>query len=82
MSWVERAERALDAKGAPLEEGEVVLRGARPPILDAEGVRAVAAPLFAAVKRETSQPSALSSPMMAWTCVCAAWPGRGFSSAR
>ena len=49
MSWVERAERALDAKGAPLEEGEVVLRGARPAILDAEGVRAVAAPLFAAV---------------------------------
>ena len=49
MTWVERAERALDAQGAPLEEGEVVLRGARPPILDAEGVRAVAAPLFAAV---------------------------------
>lgn len=46
-SWVERAERAIE--GGALEEGDVVLRGARPPILDAEGVRAVAAPLLCAV---------------------------------
>lgn len=47
MSWVQRAERALE--GGPVAEGDVLLRGARPPLLDAEGYRAVAAPLLAAV---------------------------------
>lgn len=47
MSWVQRAERALE--GGPVADGDVVLRGARPPFLDAEGYRAVAAPLLAAV---------------------------------
>lgn len=46
-SWVERAERALG--GGALHEDEVVLRGARPPFLDAEGIRAVASPLLCAV---------------------------------
>lgn len=65
-SWVARAERALGPPGGALESrspqldrDEVVLRGGHPPLLDAEGVRAVASPLFcallwaAAVFRET-----------------------------
>lgn len=46
-SWVERAEAAL--RGASPGSDDVVLRGHRPVLLDAEGIRAAAAPLLAAV---------------------------------
>lgn len=45
--WIRRAELALGGAGAGPED--VVLRGHRPVVLDAEGIRAVAAPLLAAV---------------------------------
>ncbi len=47
MSWVERAEKALAGGGSG--DDVTVLRGQRPLVLDAEGMRAVAAPLLAAV---------------------------------
>jgi hypothetical protein len=46
-NWIDRAESALS--GGPVGTDDVVMRGARPPLLDAEGFRAVAAPLLAAV---------------------------------
>lgn len=48
MSWVVRAEKALST-GIAAGDDVVVLRGQRPLLLDAEGMRAVAAPLLAAV---------------------------------
>ncbi len=47
-TWVSRAEEALGGR-APGAEDTVVLRGQRPVLLDAEGMRAAAAPLLAAV---------------------------------
>lgn len=46
MSWVTRAEAALDA-GRVTSGTDQLLRGRRPMVLDAEGVKAVLAPLLA-----------------------------------
>ncbi|MGE3632588.1 MAG: hypothetical protein AB7P00_22020, partial [Sandaracinaceae bacterium] len=46
-SWVARAESALAGRDA--EGADRLMRGRRPPLLDADGVRAVLAPLLAAV---------------------------------
>ena len=47
-TWVDRAEAAL-ADRTPGDEEVRVLRGRRPPLLDAEGIQAVLAPMMAAV---------------------------------
>ncbi len=48
MSWVDRAERALDT-GRPAQDGDRVLRGQTPPLLDADGFKAALAPMLAAL---------------------------------
>lgn len=45
MSWAEDAARALAGEDVP---GVEIVRGRRPPLFDAEGVRAILAPLLAA----------------------------------
>lgn len=47
-SWIDRAEAALRA-GRAKSEGDKLLRGRRPPLLDADGVTAVLAPMLAAL---------------------------------
>lgn len=48
MSWVARAEAAL-SEGEARQEGDRVLYGRRPPLLDAEGIKAVLAPMLASL---------------------------------